>query len=51
MAESLRCPPEMITTLFIGYIPIKNKKLKKKKAGLGPGREGKTDSCGAGTSK
>ena len=29
MAESLRCPPETITALLIGYIPIQNKKLKK----------------------
>ena len=29
MAESLRCPPETITALLIGYIPIPNKKLKK----------------------
>ena len=31
MAESLCCSPETITTLLIGYTPIKNKKLKKKK--------------------
>ena len=29
MAASLRCSPETITTLLIGYIPIQNKKLKK----------------------
>ena len=29
MAESLRCSPEAITTLLIGYFPIENKKLKK----------------------
>ena len=29
MAESLCCSPETITTLLIGYTPIKNKKLKK----------------------
>ena len=29
MVESLCCAPETITTLFIGYTPIKNKKLKK----------------------
>ena len=29
MAESLCCPPEIITTLLIGYTPIENKKLKK----------------------
>ena len=29
MAESLHCPPETITALLIGYIPIPNKKLKK----------------------
>ena len=28
MAESLRCPPEITTTLLIGYIPIQSKKLK-----------------------
>ena len=27
MAESLCCPPETVTTLLIGYPPIKNKKL------------------------
>ena len=27
MAESLRCPPETITTLLISYIPIQNKKF------------------------
>ena len=31
MAESLHCPPEIVTTLFSGYTPIKNKNLKKKK--------------------
>ena len=34
MDESLCCPPETITTLLIGYIPVQNKKynkLKKKK--------------------
>ena len=31
MAESLCCSPETITTLLIGYIPIQNKKLQKKK--------------------
>ena len=30
VAESLPCSPETVTTLFIGYIPIQNKKLKKK---------------------
>ena len=29
MAESLHCPPETITTLLIGYTPVRNKKLKK----------------------
>ena len=29
MAESLCCPPDTITTLLTGYIPIQNKKLKK----------------------
>ena len=27
VAEFLPCPPETITTLLIGYIPIQNKKL------------------------
>ena len=31
MAESLCYPPETVTTLLIGYNPIQNKKLKKKK--------------------
>ena len=31
MAESLCCSPETIPTLLIGYIPIQNKKLQKKK--------------------
>ena len=31
MAGSLPCSPETITTLLIGYTPIQNKKLKKKK--------------------
>ena len=31
MAESLCCLPETVTTLLIGYIPIQNKKFKKKK--------------------
>ena len=31
VAESLHCPPETIT-LFIGSVPIPNKKLKKKKS-------------------
>ena len=31
MAESLCGPPKTITTLLIGYTPIQNKKLKKKK--------------------
>ena len=30
MAESLCCPPESITTLIIGHIPIQNKKFNKK---------------------
>ena len=29
MAESLLCSPETITTSLIGYVSIKNKKLKK----------------------
>ena len=28
MAKSLCCPPESITTLCTGYIPIQNKKFK-----------------------
>ena len=28
MAESLCCALETVTTLFIGYTPIKNKKIK-----------------------
>ena len=31
LAKSLCCPPETITILSIGYTPIQNKKLKKKK--------------------
>ena len=31
MAEPLCCPPETITALLIGYIPIQNKKVKFKK--------------------
>ena len=31
VAESLCCPPETLITLLIGYIPIQNKKLQKKK--------------------
>ena len=31
MVEFLRCSPEIITSLLIGYIPIQNKKLKKLK--------------------
>ena len=30
MVESLRCSPETIMTLLIGYTPKQNKKLKKK---------------------
>ena len=29
MAESLRCSPETVTTLVIGYTPIQNKKFEK----------------------
>ena len=29
MAESLCCPPETITTWFISYTPLQNKKVKK----------------------
>ena len=32
MAESLCCPLATITTLLLGYTPIQNKKLKKKKS-------------------
>ena len=31
MDESLCCPPETITTLLTGYIPIQNKKYNKLK--------------------
>ena len=31
MVESLCCSPEKITALLIGYTPIQNKKLKKKR--------------------
>ena len=31
MVESLPCSPQTITTLFIGYTPIQNKKFKKKR--------------------
>ena len=31
IAESLRCSPENITTLLIGYTPIQNKNFKKRK--------------------
>ena len=31
MTESLCCKPETVTTLLVGYTPIKNKKVKKKK--------------------
>ena len=34
MAESLSCSSETITTLLINYIPIQNKKLKKRKETL-----------------
>ena len=27
MAESLCCPPEIITTLLAGYTPVQNKKF------------------------
>ena len=33
-AESLCCSPVTITTLLMGYTPIQNKKLKKKKKNL-----------------
>ena len=36
MAESLCCPPESITTLLIGYVPIENKNLKKENTILSP---------------
>jgi len=28
VAQSFRCPPETVTTVFIGYTPTQNKKLK-----------------------
>ena len=31
MAESLRCPPEDITTLLTSYTPIQNKNFKRKR--------------------
>ena len=31
LSESLQCSTETITTLLIGYIPIQNKNLKKKR--------------------
>ena len=31
MAESLHCSPATITPLLIGYTPVQNKNLKKKK--------------------
>ena len=31
LAESLCCPPETVTTLLIGYIPIQNNKFFKRK--------------------
>ena len=36
MAESLCYPPETITTLLIGYVPIENKNLKKENTILFP---------------
>ena len=49
MVESLCCSPETITTLLIGYTPIQNKKLKKKKKGCEHGRRktlmGKVRAC------
>ena len=35
MAECLCCPPETITTLFIGYTSIQNKKFRKKNGEMG----------------
>ena len=49
MAESLCYPPETITTLLIGYNPIQNKKLKKKKSQSRlsySSPQGKWDKCG-----
>ena len=42
VAESLHCSPGTITTLLIGYIPIQNKKLKRKKilTNKSPGTDG-----------
>ena len=38
MAESLHCSPDTIKTLLIGYTPVQNKNLKKrKKKSPGPG--------------
>ena len=34
MGESLCCSPEMITTLLISYIPMQNKKFKRKKKAM-----------------
>ena len=34
MAASLHCPPEIITTLKISYIPIQNEKIKKTRGNL-----------------
>ena len=34
MAAPLLCSPETVTTLLVGYTPIQNKKLKKKKKNL-----------------
>ena len=39
MAESLCCTPEIVTTLLIGYIPILEKTLKKRKTGNQEPRE------------
>ena len=35
MAESVGCSSGTITTLLVGYTPIQNKKLKKKKRNAG----------------
>ena len=36
VAESLRCPPETITTLLISYTPTQNKKFKKRIRNVSP---------------
>ena len=48
MVESLCCSPKTITTLLIGYTPIRNekfKKKKKKKVGATFAHRGSSHSC------